>query len=57
MHIFREYLLGLDTEPYYLIPTSDRATTTNRVARLWPERWLMRRAVRDDVLVNVARRQ
>jgi hypothetical protein len=51
---FREYLLGLDAKPDYFIPLNDPARSTDRIARWWVERWLLRRIQRDDVLVDAA---
>lgn len=54
---FREYLLGLDTEPDYLLPLTEPTATTSQIVGWWIERWLARRLQRDDVLSEVARHQ
>jgi hypothetical protein len=52
---FREYLLGLDSRPDYLLPMTDPAATTARIAEWWFERWVSGRIVREDVLREVER--
>jgi Domain of unknown function (DUF4338) len=52
---FREYLMGLDEEPDYLLPLSDPAHSTELIGEWWVERWLRSRVCRDEVLAEVAR--
>lgn len=52
---FREYLLGLDEEPYYLVPLTDPTTASDRISLWWAQRWLKRRIGRDDILDDLAR--
>jgi hypothetical protein len=54
---FRDYLLGLDREPEYMVTAKDPAVATEQIALWWVQRWLMRRVVRDDILDEVARHQ
>ena len=52
---FREYLIGLDEEPDYLLPLSDPSRATEMIGNWWAERWLGRRMWREDVLADVAK--
>ena len=52
---FREYLLGLEPEPDYLMPLQNPSASTAAVAEWWAERWLAGRIQREDVLADVAR--
>jgi hypothetical protein len=54
---FREYLLGLDPEPDYLVPSFDPKGASDRIALWWAHRWLRRRIMREDVLDAVERHQ
>lgn len=49
----RDYLLGLDAEPDYLVPIGDGDAATRRIAAWWKSRWLARRIDSDDVLSGV----
>ena len=51
----REHLLGLESEPQYLLPLDEGKRTTARIAAWWRERWLSRRIRSDEVLAQVAR--
>lgn len=53
----REYLLGIETEPDYLIPIRDGAASTKAIADWWKRRWLCqsRRLESDAVLSEVER--
>jgi hypothetical protein len=51
---FREYLLGLDSQPDYLIPLGDGIRSTHRIVEWWRERWLKPRLRRDGVLEEVS---
>src|SRR5262249_51541599 len=50
----REVLLGMETEPDYLLPLSGGAEMTDAIAQWWTHRWLAKRVERDDVLERVA---
>ena len=54
---FREYLLGLHSEPDYLVPLDNPVRATRMIAKWWAERWLKRRIQREEVLVEVSRHQ
>jgi hypothetical protein len=51
----REYLLGLEQTPAYLVPVDRGAEATARIAEWWRDRWLQKRIRSDDVLAEVAR--
>jgi hypothetical protein len=51
----REYLLGLDSEPEYLVPITSAATATAEISGWWRERWLRNRIESDEVLAEVER--
>lgn len=51
----REYLLGLDQEPDYLVPIANGPAATARIAEFWRERWLRNRIGADEVLAEVER--
>ena len=50
----RDYLIGLDKKPRYIVPL-DPAATTSRIGAWWRERWLRNRIMSDDVLEEVSR--
>jgi hypothetical protein len=50
----RDYLIGLDEKPRYLVPLT-RAATTSKIGAWWRERWLRNRIMNDDVLEEVSR--
>lgn len=54
-HNLREYLLGLAKRPKYIVPQDDPATTSQRIAQWWLERWLLGRAQRPEVIERVVR--
>ncbi len=51
---FREYLLGLQSEPDYFAPLPDPKETTKRIALWWAQRWLAPRLTKPHVLQSVA---
>jgi hypothetical protein len=51
----REFLIGLDRSPKYLIPPKDGATASRRIATYWKGRWLKRRVESEEVLAAVER--
>jgi hypothetical protein len=51
----REYLLGIDPEPSYLVPPDSATSGTGSIAAWWRDRWLRNRIASDDVLSEVAR--
>jgi hypothetical protein len=52
---FREFLLGRDQKPEYLLPEDDPRLTTCRMAEWWQRRWLAKRLERPEVLAEVRR--
>ena len=55
MENVREYLLGIDKRPRYLLAQRNAAAVTQEIIRFWRERWLLPRIQRDDVLDRLAR--
>jgi len=51
----RDYLLGLDGRPAYLIPEARWPEASRRIAAWWTTRWLKHRVLSDAVLEDVAR--
>jgi hypothetical protein len=51
----REYLLGLENEPRYLIPLNDGQAATAQIAEWWRERWLRNRIKSEAHLAEVSR--
>jgi hypothetical protein len=51
----REYLLGIEPDPRYLVPIENGRAATACIAGWWRERWLRKRIDPDDVLTEVAR--
>jgi hypothetical protein len=51
---FREVLLGLTTKPRYLLPLSNAAKQTKKLADYWRRRWLIGRIGRPGILEGVA---
>lgn len=49
----REFLLGLDEEPDYLVDLKNPHDGTRAIVDWWTERWLARRIMNDDVLARV----
>ncbi len=52
---FREYLLGLESEPDYLMPLENPTAATQAIGDWWAERWLTRRIQRGDVFAELAK--
>ena len=50
----REYLLGIDAQPKYLLPQRNPKAVTQHIVRWWQERWVAKRIERDDVLERMA---
>jgi hypothetical protein len=50
----REYLLGIDSSPHYLVSINNGQTASASIAGWWRERWLRNRIASDDVLAAVA---
>jgi hypothetical protein len=50
----RDYLIGLDKRPTYIVEL-DGTSTTTKISAWWRERWLRNRIMADDVLEEVAR--
>jgi hypothetical protein len=55
IHNLREFLLGIESEPQYLVPIESGPEATARIADWWRERWLRNRIASDDVLAEVAK--
>lgn len=51
----REYLLGIDREPDYLLRMRNGPIVTSQIAAWWRERWLRNRINSDTVLEEVGR--
>ena len=49
----REFLLGLDEEPDYLVDLKNPHNGTRAIVDWWAERWLARRIMNDEVLARV----
>jgi hypothetical protein len=50
----RDYLLGLDSEPEYLIPKKNWPSASKNIVAFWRKRWLAPRIASDDVVRDVA---
>jgi hypothetical protein len=50
----REYLLGIDARPKYIVPLRDPQAVSAQIVRWWLERWVARRVQRPDVLARIA---
>ena len=51
----KEFLLGLDDSPKYLIDLEHPETATAAIVRWWTERWLSKRIMNDQVLAHLER--
>jgi hypothetical protein len=51
----KEYLLGLDSEPRYILPPVDANRSTKAVADWWTSRWVMARIHREETLSAIER--
>jgi hypothetical protein len=54
---FREYLLGLESEPDYLVPLKNPTAATKAIGDWWVERWLTRRIRREEVFAELAKQK
>lgn len=52
---FREYLIGLEKSPKYLIPTTNSKLRTEMLSKYWIERWLSNRIKDEKVLEQVSK--
>jgi hypothetical protein len=50
----RDYLLGIDKSPKYILGLKKPRQRTTLISDWWAERWLMLRIVKDDVLKRIA---
>lgn len=50
----RDYLLGIDPQPRYLLPQRNPKAVTGHIVRWWLERWVLKRIGRDEVLARIA---
>jgi hypothetical protein len=50
----RDFLLGFDAEPDYLLPLEETELRTQEIGAWWRERWLSRRIDRPEVLEAVS---
>lgn len=50
----REFLLGLEDRPDFLLPVSDGPLATAKIGSWWRQRWLRNRILSDEVLAEVA---
>jgi hypothetical protein len=53
-HNTREYLLGRDRRPRYILDGKDPPATSVRIARWWAQRWLLPRIEREETIERVA---
>jgi len=51
----RDFLLGVDERPDFLVPTKAWPEATSRIVAWWTSRWLRNRIHSDEVLTDVAR--
>jgi hypothetical protein len=51
---FRSYLLGLDTQPRYIIPQKNATRGTHLLAAYWHNRWLAKRSDSPEVLQKIS---
>lgn len=49
----RDFMVGLDTKPKYLVPQDSPGKKTELIVQWWRERWLSPRAARSEVLEAV----
>ena len=49
----REFLLGFDVEPEYLVDLSESKKGTDAIIGWWHERWLAKRIMNDEVLARL----
>lgn len=49
----RDYLLGIDAKPDYLVPPKDVEQASRAIAQWWKERWFIRRTQSTEVLSAV----
>jgi hypothetical protein len=50
----RDYLLGIDAKPKYVVPMRNPKAVTGHIVRWWLERWASKRVERADVLERMA---
>ena len=50
----REYLLGIDARPKYVVSLRNSQAVTAQIVRWWLDRWVGRRVQRPDVLERMA---
>jgi hypothetical protein len=50
----REYLLGIDAQPKYLLPQRNPEAVMRHIVRWWIERWVTKRLDREDALERMA---
>jgi hypothetical protein len=50
-----DYLIGVESEPAYIVATGEGAATTTAIGAWWRERWLRNRILSDEVLDEVER--
>ena len=53
----REYLLGIDARPKYILPQQNAAEVTAGIIRWWQERWALKRIEREDVMARIAQQR
>jgi hypothetical protein len=52
---FREYLMGIDAAPDYLLPMKNPEQVTQNIADWWTSRWLIKRIKRPDIFDELKR--
>jgi hypothetical protein len=50
----RDYLLGIDAKPKYVLPTRNPEAVSGHIVRWWLERWASERVERPGVLARIA---
>jgi len=48
------YLLRIEAKPRYYLPKGKIRQASERIARWWMERWVLKRVLREDVRTRIA---
>jgi hypothetical protein len=49
----REYLLGIDKKPHFILGQRDSNLTTQQIAKWWVQRWMLPRIEKEAVLLRI----
>ena len=49
----REFLLGIEKKPHYILAQKNSKLTTQQIAKWWVQRWMLPRIEKEDVLLRV----